>query len=383
MDNSSSAANAAPLHSDLRAMNRSSSFGTWGLGRATGRADAAEGPGGYLLPGRRSSPNRPAAAAGPSCPLPLPGLPCHQFTPSVKGTIMATEDWGDDRKDKPAGPPRTSGKAVWSIVLGAASLLCWVLTSIPAVILGILSLRDISNSRGRLRGQGLAISGIVLGALGTFVCFPIAAGLLVPVVENAAARTESSNHLRSIGIAMRAYNDANGGLPPQAVLGKDGKPLLSWRVLILPYMEHDDLFRQFHLDEPWDSEHNEELLAQMPKTYALPGSKETDKTYYLGFMGKGAFFEDKKKLMIPADFPDGAANTIMCVEAADPIPWTKPEDLPFDPEAPLPKLGGHFGSGFNVLLCDGSVRFLNNKVSERTLRAAITRNGGEVLGSEW
>jgi hypothetical protein len=205
----------------------------------------------------------------------------------------------------------------------------------------------------------------------------------VQKVRQAAARTQSANNMKQIALAMINYADTYGNLPPQAIYGKDGKPLLSWRVMILPFIEQDQLYKQFHLDEPWDSAHNKKLLAQMPKVYVMPNSKETTKTFYQCFVGKGAFFEGKKGRKFPAEFTDGTSNTIMCVEAANPVPWTKPEDLPFNPDKPLPKLGGHFSGGFNAGLCDGSVRFVSNKISEKTLKAAITVNGGEVLGSDW
>jgi prepilin-type processing-associated H-X9-DG protein len=80
-----------------------------------------------------------------------------------------------------------------------------------------------------------------------------------------------------------------------------------------------------------------------------------------------------------ADFTDGTSNTLMVVEAAKPVPWSKPEDLAYDPNRPLPKLGGHTPGGFNAAFCDGSVRFLTDKIKESVLRALITRNGGEVI----
>jgi prepilin-type processing-associated H-X9-DG protein len=207
---------------------------------------------------------------------------------------------------------------------------------------------------------------------------------LVERVEGSSARIQSQNNLKQIALAMINYADSVGHLPAQAVFGADGKPLLSWRVMILPYIEQDALYREFHLDEPWDSEHNKKLLARMPKIYEMPGSpKGTTDTFYQCFVGPGAFFEGKKGVKFPADFTDGTSNTIMCVEAAKGVPWTKPEDLPFDPEKELPKLGGQFPGGFNVSMCDGSVHFLNNKISKETLKAAITRNGGEVLGSDF
>jgi hypothetical protein len=206
----------------------------------------------------------------------------------------------------------------------------------------------------------------------------------VASIRSSAARIQSQNNLRQIAIAMHNYHDQNGHFPTQAVYGPDGKALLSWRVLILPYIEQDKLYKEFHLDEPWDSEHNKKLLARMPKTYLMPGSPEgTTDTFYLGFHGKGAFFDGKKGLRLPADFPDGTSNTIMIVEAAKGVPWTKPEDLPYDAQKQLPKLGGHFPRGFNASLVDGSVRFISSSISETTLRNAITRDDGQPLGDDF
>src|SRR5262249_30142494 len=86
-------------------------------------------------------------------------------------------------------------------------------------------------------------------------------------VQGAASRTRSANNLKQIGLAMHNYHDVNGAFPPAAVCDKTGKPMLSWRVLILPYIEQDALYKEFKLDEPWDSEHNKKLLAKMPKVY--------------------------------------------------------------------------------------------------------------------
>jgi hypothetical protein len=209
----------------------------------------------------------------------------------------------------------------------------------------------------------------------------------VQKVRAAAARTQSSNNLKQIALAMHNYSDTMGGqMPAQATYDKNGKPLLSWRVMILPYIEQQNLYNQFHMDEPWDSEHNKKLLARMPTTYASPGDEKSAKahaTHYLGFVGKGAFFEGKKGLRFPAEFVDGTSNTIMIVEATKAVPWTKPEDLPYDAGKPLPKLGMPGASGFNASMCDGSVRFISRKVKETTLRNAITRNDGNPLGDDF
>lgn len=101
------------------------------------------------------------------------------------------------------------------------------------------------------------------------------------------------------------------------------------------------------------------------------------------FIGKGAAFENEKELKIPEDFPDGTSNTIFIVEAGPPVPWTKPEELLFDPDASLPRLNFLFHDGFRLAVGDGSVRYVRKDIGESTLRAAITRNGGETMGPDW
>jgi hypothetical protein len=199
--------------------------------------------------------------------------------------------------------------------------------------------------------------------------------------DNAEAIEKSQNNLKQIGLAMHNYADANGRLPPAATHDADGKALLSWRVLILPYIEEGDLYNQFKLDEPWDSENNKKLLEKIPKIYAPVGDVKTKKehaTFYQVFSGKGAAFDGKEGLRFPADFPDGTSNTILSVEAGEAVPWSKPDDLTYDPDKKLPKLGGLFKTGFNVGVCDGSVRFVKKGFNEKTFRLLITRNDGEV-----
>jgi hypothetical protein len=185
---------------------------------------------------------------------------------------------------------------------------------------------------------------------------------------------------------MHNYEGVHGTLPPAAVRGKDGKPLLSWRVSILPYIEQNELYQEFHLDEPWDSPHNISLLERMPKVYAPFSGKKTPQpytTYYQVFVGKGTAFEGEEGIAL-SDFPDGTSNTILITEAGEAVPWTKPEDLPFDRAGPLPSLGGVFEDSLRVALADGSVRSLVKKaLREADVRAAITRNGGEQLSPDW
>jgi hypothetical protein len=257
-------------------------------------------------------------------------------------------------------------------------------------------MRDISRSQGRLSGRGLAIAGIVTAWVCTLLScvtiVPIGAtmvGLLVPAVQKvreAATRLESMNNLKQIALAMAKYQDANNGrFPAAAICDKNGKPLLSWRVAILPYIEQEHLYEQFKLDEPWDGPNNIRLLANVVRIYMLPGDNTTpsDHTHYQVFVGNGAAF-DKTRGHSRQDFRDGISNTILVVAAEKAVPWTKPEDVDFDPNKPLlPLMSRHFRGGFPVALADGSVHLIPLNISENSLKAAITRNGGEGNLRNW
>jgi prepilin-type processing-associated H-X9-DG protein len=200
-------------------------------------------------------------------------------------------------------------------------------------------------------------------------------------VRKAAARSESQNRLKQLGLAMHNYHSTYGHFPPAAIYDKDGKPGLSWRVQLLPFLDQQDLYKEFHLDEPWDSAHNKKLLKKMPYLFASPLSeKATTLTPYLAFVGKGTIFPGKKGIRI-ADILDGTSNTIMFVEGAKQVPWTKPQDLPFDPTKPMPKLG-IVREGFNAAFCDGSVRFFSSRLKWSSLQKMITPDGEEVLDPE-
>jgi hypothetical protein len=189
-------------------------------------------------------------------------------------------------------------------------------------------------------------------------------------------------------LALHNYHDTHGRYPPAVVYGEDDQPLYSWRVLILPFVEQDALYEEFHLDEPWDSPHNIQLVPRMPKIYALPPRKATKMRVPEGhtvchvFVGKNAAFEGKEGLRI-RDFTDGLSNTILVIEAGEPVPWTKPEEIHYDPDEPLPALRSPFKDIIRVGMGDGSRRHIRLSLSEATLRAAITRNANDSLGKDW
>lgn len=215
----------------------------------------------------------------------------------------------------------------------------------------------------------------------------VSAGVGLPAVQkarNAAARMQSMNNLRQIALAMHAYHDTYGTLPPAAICDKKGKKLLSWRVAILPFIEQDNLYKQFHLDEPWDSEHNKKLSEVVVKTYSdpradLPKDKQNH-THYKVFVGGGSAFDTliSRKLQT---ISDGTTNTLMVVAAGDPVPWAKPDDFEFDPKKDLPDLSKPF-SELLFALCDGSVKMVRPeavKDFDKLMKLLIQADDGNVV----
>jgi prepilin-type processing-associated H-X9-DG protein len=284
------------------------------------------------------------------------------------------------------GPPQTSGKALASLILGISSFFCSIVTGIPAVVLGILGLREIDRSGGQRTGKGLAMTGLILGAI-SCVMVPVLAGLLVglilPAVQaarGAAERAQCMNNLRQIGLAMINYADAHNVFPPATTVEPDGKALLSWRVLLLPYLGEQALYEQFKLEEPWDSPNNKPLLARMPGVFRCPTFKQgaSDVTIYQVLIGPKTMFESGAGMRIAA-VTDGLANTLLVVESHAPIAWTQPSAMTSRPRTPIVGLGGIHSDGFNALFADGSVRFLKRTVAADVLEALVTRNGDEVV----
>jgi prepilin-type processing-associated H-X9-DG protein len=209
-------------------------------------------------------------------------------------------------------------------------------------------------------------------------------GLLLPAVSSArgsARRAVSTNNTRQVMLAMHYHLSATGAFPARANFDKQGKPLLSWRVLMLPYLEQGNLYNQFHLDEPWDSEHNRKLIPLMPKVFRNPsGTAEQGKTPYLVVVGKGLMFEGNKGRR-PADITDGMSHTIALVEVNDDaaVTWTKPDDWEYDANHPMAGLGRAHPGGFNAAFADGSVRFINSSIDPKIFHALLTIAGGEAV----
>jgi RNA polymerase sigma factor (sigma-70 family) len=212
-------------------------------------------------------------------------------------------------------------------------------------------------------------------------------------MRGAAGRQILASNLRQIGLAFHQFFDKNTELPLHAIYAKDDKtPLLSWRVAILPYTgikECQDLYKEFKLDEPWDSPHNKKLIAKMPALYAPVDmgtgkivKAEEGRTYLQVFTGPDSLFDGTRRRKL-ADITDGLSNTLLVIDAAEPVTWTRPDDvkLPGKNEK-MPDVGGQFKNGLIVLLCDGSVHILADVPAPEVLRALATPAGNEEIDWE-
>lgn len=248
-------------------------------------------------------------------------------------------------------------------------------------------------ARGLVEGlEGVAPE--VAGARVTAALSPesvsVVVGGAVQSARMAAKRSQSVNNLKQIGLAMHNHASRDNTLtfPPAAITNEDGTPLLSWRVAILPYIEQQALYDEFHLDEPWDSEHNKALIERIPPTYgnpAIPGRRaEPGTTVYLAPRGEATIFPENSEGITIRNITDGTSNTILIVEAnADQaVIWTKPEDWDVGDPLDTDSLFGIYPTGTNTLFADGSVRFIRSTIDPKVLLKLFTRNGGEVIGSD-
>jgi hypothetical protein len=196
-----------------------------------------------------------------------------------------------------------------------------------------------------------------------------------------ADRVRSANNLKQLMIALHNYHDTYGHFPVD-IRDKDGKPLLSWRVEILPFIEQENLYKQFKLDEPWDGPNNRKLIDTIPRTLRSPrqAAALNNRTTYLAPLGKGFIWDSPKGIKI-SEITDGTSNTIMLVEADDDraVIWSKPEDITIDRKNPENGLLGHYVDGFQAAMADGSVRFVRKGIDPAALWALFTRAGGEVV----
>lgn len=194
-----------------------------------------------------------------------------------------------------------------------------------------------------------------------------------------------ARQMKQLGLAMQNYHDAQKKFPAAATYDSNEKPLLSWRVQLLPYLGEQKLFDQFHLDEPWDSPHNKLLIANIPEAFQSPENRAEKKykTRFLVPVGKTTIFPGRKALGM-RQITDGSSNTIMIVQTAPEhaVVWTKPDDIPFDPKSPLTGIAGPKQGWFQVTMADGSTRSIPATVKPELLRNLFGRSDGKPLNWE-
>lgn len=232
---------------------------------------------------------------------------------------------------------------------------------------------------------------VLLGGCGC-VGVPVAVALLLPAVQVAREAARSANcasNLKNIGLALHNYHNDHGTFPPAYIADENGRPMHSWRVLILPYMleEEQALYAQYDFNEPWDGPHNRMLMDKCPPRYRCPSSDLPEGvTGYLAMTGPGLIFDEDHTTSI-RNITDGTSNTIMVVEAADAgVNWLEPTDLDIDnisftindPNTGAAIASGHVNKA-NVLYADGSVHQLAVGIDPQMLYALFTKAGGEVV----
>lgn len=191
-----------------------------------------------------------------------------------------------------------------------------------------------------------------------------------PVAQAYNSRSVCLSNLRDIGAALQNYHEGAGSFPTD-ICDAEGRPLLSWRVRILPELEPG--LRDFHLDEPWDSPHNRQLIKPMPRCFWCPSrSREQGTTCYLAVIGPKTPASGGVR-----DVPPDRPTPFLILEAdeAHAVIWTKPDDLHFDPSVPAGGIGQWHAADFFrdrggfAVFADGTVRFVPVTVDEELLRS--------------
>jgi hypothetical protein len=200
---------------------------------------------------------------------------------------------------------------------------------------------------------------------------------VVVQLDEMTGRRRAELNMSQIATAMHQYHAKHGRFPPAVVADAGGTPLYSWRVLLLPHLGAENLYRRFHLNRAWDHPSNKPLLDEMPRVFAADPAARHDTPYQV-LTGPGGLFDSPDGRAV-GEIPDGAENTILFVEAPKAVPWSAPADVPFVADRP-PELTAPGRPGFLVVTADDKwPSLLGNATPPARLRALFTRAGGEKL----
>ncbi len=235
----------------------------------------------------------------------------------------------------------------------------------------------------------LVISGLTILSIGLAGKFVMA----VRDAREAARQTACRGHFCQLNLALSNYQEVYGCLPPAYVADVNGKPMHSWRVLILPFMDGNDLYKKYRFDEPWNSPHNSQLQYDHPRRqYCCPGCPDPGQslfTNYVVIAGSNTAFPGSQSTRT-VDFEDGDANTILIAEINNSdIHWMEPRDLFFETMSfqlndPIrPSISSPHPKGPAVCFHDvcGGIR-LHSSITPITLRALTTISGHEPVARD-
>jgi hypothetical protein len=206
-------------------------------------------------------------------------------------------------------------------------------------------------------------------------------------IQHARDDVACTHRLKCLGLAIQDYHTRHGTLPPAFVADADGKPMHSWRVLILPFLEERELYESYDFSEPWDSPNNRLLIERMPPVFSSPfSSAEPGRTSFAAVVGPSTVWPGAEAITLD-DIGDRSPETIFLVEIADSdIAWTEPRDVPIDglldPTRTVNRLyneGRDDRTGW-CMLGDANARRLPPRSDEKLTRALLTKSAGDYVG---
>jgi prepilin-type processing-associated H-X9-DG protein len=239
---------------------------------------------------------------------------------------------------------------------------------------------------GSSTGVTVAIIAAVVAIPMVLLCIGILVGLLLPAVQaarEAARRMQCSNNMKQIALAFHNYHDAYGTLPPAFTTDANGKPLHSWRTLILPFIEQNAIHQQIDFSKPWDDPVNLPFSQVVIPTYACPSghTDSPEKTCYQVVVDPSGIFPGANKATKFSEVSDGLSNTILAIEteSENAVPWMAPVDADMSTYLSLGQsIRPNHTGGSNAAFGDGSIQFMSNSVDANAAKAMVTKDAGDA-----